>query len=306
MKAPAFSYLRPQQLHEVLALLETHGDEARLLAGGQTLLATLNMRLSEPALLIDMQAVSELKGLSLEGRNLRIGAMVTHTEIETSSLVAQYAPLLTAAAPHIAHRAIRNLGTFGGSIAYGDPAAEWPACLLALNGVIVVRSLRGERRIAADDFFTGLYTTELAPDEVIVACDIPVAQANQKISFSELARRHGDYAVVGLAATASLTDSILSDVRLAWIGVGSTPMRSFRAEQVLEGQSLSVQTITQAVDMLRSELAPIPDLTHSEAAKRQLAGVLLKRALSGWMPSIDTPANTPNTPLNPSAQKEPA
>lgn len=292
MKAPAFSYARPRQLHEVLTLLTQHGDEARLLAGGQTLLATLNMRLSEPALLIDMQGVKELKGLSLEGNTLRIGAMVTHTDIETSALVAKHAPLLTAAAPHIAHRAIRNMGTFGGSIAYGDPAAEWPACLLALNGVIVVRSLRGERRIAADDFFTGLYSTDLAPDEVIVACELPVAQPHQKTAFSELARRHGDYAVVGLAATATLTatvtDNTMSAVRLAWIGVGSTPMRSPRAEQALNGQPLNAQTVTQAVEVLRSELAPLPDLTHSEAAKRQLAGVLLKRALMSWMPALNT------------------
>ena len=299
MKAPAFSYLRPRQLHEVLTLLATHGDEARLLAGGQTLLATLNMRLSEPALLIDMQAVSELKGLNFDGKTLRIGAMVTHTEIETSDLVARHAPMLAAAAPHIAHRAIRNRGTFGGSIAYGDPAAEWPACLLALSGVIVARSLRGDRRIAADDFFTGLYTTELAPDEVIVACEIPVVQANQKISFSELARRHGDYAVVGLAATAKLIDNQMSGVRLAWIGVGSTPMRSSKTEQALDGQPLTMQTLSQAVDVLRSELSPLPDLTHSEAAKRQLASVLLKRALLGWMPA---PTNT----STPSAQKEPA
>jgi carbon-monoxide dehydrogenase medium subunit len=288
MKAPAFSYLRPRQLYEVLILLAEHGDEARLLAGGQTLLATLNMRLSEPALLIDMQAVSELKGLSLTGQTLRIGAMVTHTEIETSDLVARRAPMLTAAAPHIAHRAIRNMGTFGGSIAYGDPAAEWPACLLALGGVIVARSLRGERRIAADVFFTGLYTTELAPDEVIVACEIPVAQADQKFSFNELARRHGDYAVVGLAATAKITDNKMSDVRLAWIGVDSTPMRSSQAEQALDGKQLTMQTLTQAVDVLRSELAPIPDLTHSAAAKRQLASVLLKRALMGWIPTASS------------------
>jgi len=287
MKAPAFSYLRPRQLHEVLKLLAEHGDEARLLAGGQTLLATLNMRLSEPALLIDMQAVSELKGLSIAGQTLRIGAMVTHTEIETSDLVAQHAPLLTAAASHIAHRAIRNMGTFGGSIAYGDPAAEWPACLLALSGVIVVRSLRGERRIAADDFFTGLYTTDLAPDEVIVACEIPVAQANQKMSFTELARRHGDYAVVGLAATATMLGNKMSNVRLAWIGVGSTPMRSPQAEQALNDQPLNAQSVAQAVEVLRSEIAPLPDLTHSEAAKRQLAGVLLKRALTSWMSTVE-------------------
>ena len=285
MKAPAFSYSRPRNLNEVLALLTEYGDEARLLAGGQTLLATLNMRLSEPALLIDMQAVSELKGLSLIGHYLRIGAMVTHTEIETSDLVAQHAPLLTLAAPHIAHRAIRNQGTFGGSIAYGDPAAEWPACLLALGGKIVTRSLRGERRIAAADFFTGLYTTALAPDEVIIACEIPVTQTNQKVSFSELARRHGDYAITGLAAAAELEDNKLSEVRLAWIGIASTPMRSLQAEHALDGQHLTVQTVSQAVEVLRAELVPIADLTHSAAAKRQLAGVLLKRALLGWMPA---------------------
>ena len=282
MKAAAFSYARPQHLNEVLSLIAEHGDEARLLAGGQTLLATLNMRLSEPALLIDLQGVSELKTLSLLGDRLRIGAMVTHTEIETSRLVATHAPLLSAAAPHIAHRAIRNLGTFGGSIAYGDPAAEWPACLLALNGVIVLRSQRGERRLAADDFFTGLYTTELAPDEIIVACEIPVAQGGQKFSFSELARRHGDYAVVGLAAAATVERGLMAKVRLAWIGVGSTPLRTPLAEQALQGQSLTTQAIDHAIQVLRGELHPIPDLTHSEAAKRQLASVLLKRALQGW------------------------
>lgn len=287
MKAAAFSYLRPRHLTEVLHLLSLHGDEARLLAGGQTLLATLNMRLSEPALLIDMQAVSELKGMSLQGQVLRIGALVTHTEVENSELVATHAPMLSAAAPHIAHRAIRNLGTFGGSIAYGDPAAEWPACLLALGGVVIARSLRGERRIPADDFFTGLYTTELALDEVIVACEIPVARAGERFSFSELARRHGDYAVVGLAAAATLDDGVMSKVRLAWIGVGSTPMRSPVAEQALGGQLLTIESVTRAVDVLRDELHPIADLTHGEAAKRQLASVLLKRALLGWVHDAD-------------------
>ena len=285
MKAAAFSYLRPKRLTEVLQLLAEHGDEARLLAGGQTLLATLNMRLSEPALLIDMQAVSELKGLSLQGDTLRIGALVTHTEMEASALVVRHAPLLSAAAPHIAHRAIRNLGTFGGSIAYGDPAAEWPACLLALNGVVLARSLRGERRISVDDFFTGLYSTELAPDEVIVACEIPVAQAGQKFSFTELARRHGDYAVVGLAASATLQRGLVSQVRLAWLGVGSTPIRSPAAEAALLEQPFNAETAASAVRALRGELEPLADLTHSEAAKRQLASVLLKRALQGWMAS---------------------
>lgn len=279
MKAPAFAYARPRQLAQVLALLEQHGDEARLLAGGQTLLATLNMRLSEPALLIDMQSVTELKGIQLSGNGLRIGAMVTHSEIESSSLVARHAPLLALAAPHIAHRAIRNLGTFGGSIAYGDPAAEWPACLLALDGVVVARSLAGEHRIAAQDFFTGLYTTALNPDEVIVACEIPVATPRQRFAFDELARRHGDYAVVGLAASAHWQGDSLQQVRLAWLGVGHMPQRSLATEQLLQGQRFSPALLTQALHSLRTELQAEADLTHSAAAKQHLAGVMLKRAL---------------------------
>lgn len=280
MKAPPFSYARPRRLADVLSLLEKHGDEARLLAGGQTLLATLNMRLSEPSLLIDMQSVQELKGLSVTGNGLRIGAMVTHSEIESSGLVAQHAPLLGLAAPHIAHRAIRNLGTFGGSIAYGDPAAEWPACLLALDGMVIARSLQGERRIAARDFFTGLYTTELAANELIVACEIPVATPSQRFAFHELARRHGDYAVVGLAASAQWNDGELDQVRLAWIGVGNMPLRSSATEQILQGQCLSDALLAQALQTLRSELHAEADLTHSAAAKQHLAGVMLKRALN--------------------------
>lgn len=280
MKAPAFAYARPRRINDVLKLLEKHGDEARLLAGGQTLLATLNMRLSEPALLIDMQSVDELKGLSVNGNCLRIGAMVTHTQIETSPLVGRHAPLLARAAPHIAHRAIRNLGTFGGSIAYGDPAAEWPACLLALDGTVVARSLEGERRIAANDFFTGLYTTALAPNEIIVACEIPLATSNHRFAFDELVRRHGDYAVIGLAATAEWSDGTLDQLRLAWIGVGSRPFRSTSTEQFLLGQSISEELLAEAIETLRTELQPEADLVHGVAAKRHLAGVMLKRCMT--------------------------
>lgn len=279
MKAPAFSYARPRQLAEALALLDRHRDEARLLAGGQTLLATLNMRLSEPALLIDLQGVAELRGLQVNGSVLRIGAMVTHSAIEAAPEVARHAPLLAQAAPHIAHRAIRNLGTFCGSIAYGDPAAEWPACLLALDGVVVARSVAGERRMAAKDFYTGLYTTTLQPNEMIVACEVPLAAAGQRFVFDELARRHGDYAVVGLAASAQLQDGRLSQVRLAWLGTGSMPQRSRATEQLLEGQLAGDPLITQAVQRLRSELQIEGDLTHSPATKRHLAGVMLQRAL---------------------------
>lgn len=279
MKAPAFSYVRPRQLAEVLALLDRHRDEARLLAGGQTLLATLNMRLSEPALLIDLQALAELRTLQLSGKVLRVGAMVTHSAVEASPDVARHTPLLAMAAPHIAHRAIRNLGTFCGSIAYGDPAAEWPACLLALDGTVVARSVNGERRIAARDFYTGLYTTTLQPNEMIVACEIPLAAPRQRFVFDELARRHGDYAVVGLAASAEVHDGVLRQVRLAWLGTGSMPQRSLATEQALEGQAVTDTVIARAQQVLRDELQVEGDLTHTPATKQHLAGVTLKRAL---------------------------
>ena len=279
MKAPAFSYLRPTRINDVIALLQQHGDEARLLAGGQTLLATLNMRLSEPALLIDLQAVTALKGIALDGSILRIGAMVTHSEIEASSLVAKHAPLLRKAAPHIAHRAIRNLGTLGGSIAYGDPAAEWPACLLALDGVVLARGPAGERRIAAQDFFTGLYTTALDATEIIVACEFPLPAVQHRFAFDELTRRHGDYAVVGLAGCATLSNGVLSQVRLAWLGVGTQPARSVAVEKVFEGQFFSNALLASAIQILRQTLHPQADLTHSAATKQHLAEVMHKRTL---------------------------
>jgi carbon-monoxide dehydrogenase medium subunit len=287
MKAPAFAYGRPKELTEVLALMAEHGDNARLLAGGQTLHATLNMRLSEPSLLIDLQAVVALKGIAVQGQMLRIGAMCTHTEIEDSSLIAKHLPLLKAAVPHIAHRAIRNMGTFGGSIAYGDPAAEWPACLLALDGVVIAQGPQGQRRIAAQDFFTGLYSTDLHEDELIVACELPLSKGAQRFAFDELARRHGDYAVVGIAATAQVQGQVLRDVRLAWLGAAAQPLRSTRTESLLEGQTLNEALVAQAVQCLKDELPSEADLTHSAATKAHLAGVMLKRALK----TLTQPAN---------------
>ena len=283
MKAPSFAYARPTQVADLLTLLEQHGDEARILAGGQSLLAMLNMRLSEPALLLDLQAVHELKGITVSQQVLRINAMATHSEIAASPLVAQHAPLLAQAAPHIAHRAIRNLGTLGGSIALADPAAEWPACLLALDGVVLTRSSAGERRIAARDFFTGLYSTALAPNEIIVACEFPCAQATQRFAFAELARRHGDYAVVGLAAAAHWREGAFDAVRLAWLGVGDQPTRASATEQVLQGQPYSEALLALAQHTLRSELQTQADLTHSAATKQHLAGVMLKRTLQALL-----------------------
>lgn len=279
MKAAAFDYVKPTSIDQVLALLQEHGDDARLLAGGQTLMATLNMRLSEPQLVIDINGLEALRGISVQGNVLRIGALVTHTAIEQSPLVARHAPLLKAAAPHIAHRAIRNSGTWGGSIAYADPAAEWPTCLLALGGTVVACGPKGERRIAADDFFTGLYSTALKDDELLIACEMPLAAADHWFGFSELARRHGDYAIVGMAATARCNGHALSDLRIVLLGVDATPVRARKTEALLEGHALDTTSVAQAVANLRSEIDPLPDLTNTPETKRHLAGVLLQRML---------------------------
>lgn len=279
MKAPAFDYVRPNSLDDLFSLLDEHGESGRVLAGGQTLLATLNMRLSEPGMLIDIGSIESLKGISVQGTTLRIGALATHTEIEGSHVIAQHAPLLAMAAPHIAHRAIRNRGTWGGSIAYADPAAEWPACVVALQGVVVVQGANGERRIPADDFFVDLYTTALADGEVVTACELPVCSAHDVFAFDELARRHGDYAVVGLAMAVQRNGSTFERVRLAFLNVGTRPFCARRAEAVLEGQTPSAPLIDEAIEALKAELDPLADLTHSAAAKRHLACVLARRAL---------------------------
>lgn len=300
MKSPRFDYIKPDSLAQVFELLARYGEEARILAGGQTLMATLNMRLSEPAVLIDIGGLSELKGISLQGstgeggpavgnraagETLRIGALVTHTEIEQSEMVARHAPLISEAAPHIGHRAIRNLGTFGGSIAYADPAAEWPACALALEGSVVLRSARGERRVTATDFFEGLYTTCAEPGEIVAACEFAVDRSGRRHDFSELARRHGDYAIAGLAAGATRTDAAdgggprLADVRLAFFAVADRPVRARRAEAILDGARIDEATLAAAGASIAQEIDVMGDLTNSRQTKQHLASVLMRRAV---------------------------
>ncbi|MEJ8836968.1 FAD binding domain-containing protein [Ramlibacter sp. AN1133] len=280
MKASDFDYVKVGSVDEALALLARHGDDARILAGGQTLLATLNMRLSEPALLVDITGIAGLRGIERRGERLHIGALATHSEIEASALVAEAAPLLCAAAPHIGHRAIRNAGTWGGSLAYADPAAEWPCCLLALDGVLTLRGPAGERRVAAADFFRDLYTTDLRPDELLLGADVPIATAADWFGFDELARRHGDYAVAGLAVAARFQGAVAQQVRLAFLGMGATPLRARRTEALLAGKPLTTATVEIALASLKAELDPVADLHHASATKRHLASVLARRLLA--------------------------
>ena len=279
MKAAAFDYVKPKALQDALSLLAEAGDDAQLIAGGQTLLATLNMRLSEPSVLIDITDLAELKGITLVGDQLRIGALVTHTEIEDSALIAKHAPLLKAAAPHIAHRAIRNLGTWGGSLAYGDPAAEWPACSMALRAIMIIQGPRGERRISANDFFIDLYTTSLEPDEILVATEMPIATSEEVFYFYELARRHGDYAVAGLAAVAQKQGDVLTKCAFTFFSVSSKPVMATKAQDLVNGKKLNEELIGKVVAATRAEIEAIADITNSAEAKEHLMGVLLERGL---------------------------
>src|ERR1043166_6224329 len=214
---------------------------ARVLAGGQSLIATLNMRLSSPSLLVDINDIAGFDGITRRNGYIEIGALVRHAQAERSAEIAQAAPLIARALPHIGHPAIRNRGTIGGSIAFADPAAELPACLLALGGEVEIAGPAGRRTVKADDFFQGLFETALGPRDVLTAIRLPAATRETRIGFAELARRHGDYAMVGLAAAARANGAKLTDVRLAFFGVGSTPVRTRNAEAALAADRKSTR-----------------------------------------------------------------
>ncbi len=275
MKPAPFAYKRARALEEAVAALGEHAD-ARLLAGGQSLIATLNMRLSAPSLLIDINGIGGLDGIALKAGKLEIGALTRHVQAERSDTIAKHAPLIARAIPHIGHAAIRNRGTLGGSIAFADPAAELPACLLALDGEVDATGPQGKRTIHAQDFFKGLFETALGPQDVLTAIRVPAANAQTRVGFAELARRHGDYAIVGLAASARADGKGLADVRLAFFGVGATALRANKAETALA--SGNVEAAVAALD-----LDPQDDLQATAAVKKHLAGVLLRRVAKQLM-----------------------
>lgn len=279
MKAPDFDSVKPETLDKVHSLLEEYGDDARILAGGQSLLSTLNLRLSEPRLLVDISGLAQLRGITVAGDTIRIGALTRHSEIEVSPLVAKHVPLMAMAAPHIGHRAIRNRGTLGGSIAHADPSAEWPACMVALDASIVLLGRKGERRVKAGEFFRDLYSTAIAPGEIVMACEIQPASAAMRYAFDELARRRGDFAIVGLAAAARMPAGKIEQARLVFFGIGNVPMRAREAESCLAGRRLDDAAVAAAQAALKRELHPARDLYHGAATKRHLAGVMLRRVL---------------------------
>jgi carbon-monoxide dehydrogenase medium subunit len=242
-------------------------------------MATLNMRLSSPRVLIDINRIDGLAGIDSGGATLRIGALARHAEVARSDEVTRHAPLIAKAMPHIAHVAIRNRGTFGGSLAFADPAAELPAVCRALRARFVLESRGGSRTVEANDFYYGLFETARQPGEVLVAAEIPVIADGEKAAFMELARRHGDYAIVGLAAQGRVSGGTFSDMRLAFFGAGDRPILAEAANAVLEGRTCSDDTIAAAQAALDDDLDPMPDLNGTEATKMHLARVLTGRVL---------------------------
>jgi carbon-monoxide dehydrogenase medium subunit len=280
MKPAAFAYAKAGSLDHAIELLGGSSREARVLAGGQSLIAMLNMRLSSPDLVVDINAVPGLDGIGVKDGMLEIGALVRHAQAERSDLVAKHAPLVAMALPHIGHAAIRNRGTVGGSIAFADPAAELPACLVALDGEVSIAESHGVRRVAAEQFFRGLFETALSPRDVLTAVRVPVAGRDSRFGFAEFSRRQGDYAMVGLAAQARAEGGGLRDARLVYFGIGAMPVRARNAEAALAGDP---PRIAAAVSAVSQDLDPPDDLQASGAVKRHLAGVLLERVAQQLM-----------------------
>ena len=279
MKAPPFAYTRARSTAELFDLLGRHGDGARILAGGQSLIASLNLRLSEPQVLVDITHLPDMRGITVADGIVTIGALTRHAEVAGSDLVRRQVPLLAQAVAHIAHPAIRNRGTIGGSLALNDPAAEYPAVALALGATLVVRGPAGVRRIPAAEFFRGIYATALAADELLETVEFPVQAPGERAVFLELARRHGDYAMVGLAAQGRMEAGQAAGLRLVFFAVGDGPVEARAAMAAAQGGPLR-DRIAAAQAALDADLDPPGDLNAAPATRRHLARVLLGRALT--------------------------
>jgi carbon-monoxide dehydrogenase medium subunit len=287
MKAPPFRYVRARSCAHACDLLAQHSGEARLIAGGQSLMPVLNMRLANPAILVDINSVGELAGISVADGMLRIGALTRHREVAESALVRQHLALITDAMQHVAHAAIRNRGTFGGSLATADPAAEMPACCLALDAGMVIESIRGRRTVHVDDFFRGTFETAIEPDEILVAVEFPIPGPLWRHAFVEFARRRGDFAIVGGAVQARVETRRMVEVRLVLFGVGDRPVRMRRAEQALVASARLDEGIAAAQATLEKDISPLSDNQASADTRLHLARALLRRALLQFQPVMD-------------------
>ncbi len=282
MKPAPFKYIAPSTLKEALDIMTRHGYDAKLLAGGQSLIPVMNFRLAQPAIIVDLNKVTELNQFrKTERGGLRIGPMVRHSQLEHSQTVAEFAPLVHETMPHIAHPQIRNRGTIGGSLAHADPAAELPVIMVALQARFRLQSADGERWVNAEDFYQALFTTALEPEEIIVEIAIPPMPRHAGYAFTEIARRHGDFAQVGAAALIKLDESgYCRQARLVFLNVGEIPMVADQAAALMIGQLPSSDLIAEtAMNAAQNEIEPAGDIHATTDYKRHLAYVLGKRAI---------------------------
>lgn len=282
MKPPRFRYARPTTLYEALALLADNPD-ARVLAGGQSLLPMLNFRLLAPDLLVDINRIPELSGLRRDGDSMKIGALTRHHMLETSPLVAQHLPLLAAAMKHVAHLAIRNRGTIGGSISHADPAAELPLMLLMHEGRVTLASQDGARTVDARDFFLGALMSDVQEGEIVTGVELAIPSAGHGWAFEEVARRAGDFALSAVAVIVVAHEGRVEQIRIGAMGVGETALRLEAAESILNNQTPDDALLDAAVDAVRQSVEPATDMHASADYRRHLVGVLARRALkSAW------------------------
>jgi carbon-monoxide dehydrogenase medium subunit len=286
MKASAFAYARVTSVVNALEVLAAHGEKAKVLAGGQSLLPAMNFRLVAPELVVDIGGLAELRGIEVRGDILIIGALTRHADLLMSPEIATHAPLLKDAIVHVAHPAIRNRGTIGGSLAHADPASELPACMLTLDATIVARGPAGERRIGAREFFTGIYETTLAPQELLVSVELPVASKHRTHFFQEFSRRRGDYAIVGLSAQALVEDGRFTDLRLGFFAVGDRPLLAKSAGKLVGG-AVTPGLLFEACSALDAELDPMEDQQATPVMRRHLAKLLLIRCVSSLLARPD-------------------
>jgi len=279
MKLPYVEYEAPATAAEAVDLLAEHEDEASVLAGGQSLIPLLALRLARPGVLIDINGLSELSGMSVIDGQVAIGAMTREYVAEESEMVADTVPLLAAALPLIGHEAIRSRGTIGGSLAHADPAAELPAVARALDAEFVVRSRSGDRVIPAAEWFEGYLATARRPDEILVEVRFPAAGPGTGVAFQEVARRHGDFAIVGLAASLTLADGAISDARLAFAGIADVPVRAAEAEDLLVGEEPSAELFEEAARRATDDIDPPADLNGSSEYRKKVAAALVRRGL---------------------------
>jgi carbon-monoxide dehydrogenase medium subunit len=277
MKLPPVEYEAPTTVAEAIDLLAEHGDEASVLAGGQSLIPLLALRLARPEVLIDINGIDELSGVSAADGHVAIGAVTREYVAEESGTVADTLPLLAAALPLIGHEAIRSRGTIGGSLAHADPAAELPAVARALDAEFVVRGASGTRVIPAAQWFDGYLTTSRRPDELLAEVRFPAAGPGTGVSFEEVARRHGDFAIVGLAASLMFSDGVISDARLAFAGVSDVPVRATAAEELLAGERPSAELFDEAARRATEDLDPPADLHGSSDYRKTVAAAVVRR-----------------------------